>query len=191
MSRVERGGAGGRRPGHRVRVWAWSAAALVLLLPLVAMQFTDEVNWTLSDFIFAGALMLGVGIPMELAVRRRADRAYRAAVGVALAAAFLLVWLNAAVGIIGSEDNPANWLFGGVLAIAILGAIFARGRPSGMARVLVATALAQASVALIAVVAGLGLPYSGALELIALNGIFVALWLTSAWLFQKAARTPS
>ena len=84
------------------------------------------------------------------------NSAYRAAVGVALAAAFILVWVNLAVGIIGSEDNPANVMYGGVLAVGIIGAIIARFQPHGMARALVATALAQALVAVIALIAGWG-----------------------------------
>ncbi len=51
--------------------------------------------------------------------------AYRFAVGVALAAAFLLVWMNLAVGLIGSEDNPANLMYFGVLAVGFIGAIIA------------------------------------------------------------------
>lgn len=179
---------GGGRRGSRWRVAAWAAAALVLLLPLVAMQFTDEVNWDAADFVFAGALLVGVGVPYELAVRKTGDTAYRAAVGVALAAAFLLVWVNAAVGIIGSEGNDANLMYGGVLAVGVVGSIIARFRPRGMARALIATALAQASVAAVALVAGLGSPGSGPLEIVALNGFFVALWLGSAMLFREAAR---
>jgi hypothetical protein len=117
------------------------------------------------------------------------NSAYRAAVGVALAAAFILVWVNAAVGIIGSEDNNANLMYGRVLAVGIAGAIVARFQPHGMACALVATALAQALVAAIALVAGLGSPGSGPLEIAALNGFFAALWLISAWLFRKAARS--
>jgi hypothetical protein len=179
---------GGGRRGSRWRIAAWAAAALVLLLPLVAMQFTDEVNWDVADFVLAGALLVGVGVPYELAVRKTGDPAYRAAVGVALAAAFLLVWVNGAVGIIGSEDNDANLMYGGVFAVGVVGSIIARFRPRGMARALVATALAQASVAVVALVAGLGSPGSGPLEIVALNGFFVALFVGSALLFRKAAR---
>jgi len=182
-----RGNGGGRR-GSRWRIAAWAAAALILLLPLVAMQFTDEVNWDVADFALFGALLIGVGVPYELAVRTTGDNAYRAAVGVALAAAFILVWVNGAVGIIGSEDNPANLMYGGVLAVGIIGAIIARFQPDGMARALFATALAQALVAVIALIAGLGSPWSGPLEIVALNGFFVALFVGSALLFQKAAR---
>jgi hypothetical protein len=152
------------------------------------MQVTDEVNWDETDFAFAGILILGTGVTYELAARMTRHRAYRAAVGVALAAAFILVWVNAAVGIIGSEDNNANLMYGGMLAVGIVGALVARFQPQGMARALFATALAQALVAAIALVAGLGSPGSGPLEIVALNGFFAALWLISAWLFRKAAR---
>ncbi len=179
---------GGERRGSRLRVAAWSAAALILLLPLVAMQFTDQVVWDVADFAFFGALLVGVGVTYELAARMTGDTAYRAAVGVALAAAFILVWVNGAVGIIGSEDNDANLMYGGVLAVGVIGAIIARFQPRGMARALFATALAQALVAVIALIAGLGSPWSGPLEIVALNGFFVALWVGSAWLFREAAR---
>jgi len=49
---------GGGRRGSRWRIAAWAAAALLLLLPLVAMQFTDEVVWDVADFAFAGALLV-------------------------------------------------------------------------------------------------------------------------------------
>jgi hypothetical protein len=124
----------------------------------------------------------------ELATRVTRNKAYRAAVGVALAAAFILVWMNLAVGIIGNEDNPANLMYGGVLAVGIIGAVIARFQPYGMARAFVATGVAQALVAVGALIARLGLPWSGPAEVLMLNGFFVALWLTSAGLFRKAAR---
>lgn len=179
---------GGGRRGTRWRVAAWSAAGLLLLLPLVAMQFTDDVDWSVADFVFAGVLLAGVGIPLELAVRKKSDTVYRVAVGVGLVGALLLVWMNGAVGIIGSENNAANLMYGGVLAIGIAGSFMARFRSGGMARVLIATAIAQAVVTVVALVARLGSPESGPLEILALNGFFVALWIGSALLFREAAR---
>jgi len=169
------------RSGSRWRIAVWGTAALILLLPLLAMQFTEEVAWDLADFAIFGAMLVGACGTYELAARVTRNHAYRAAVGVALATAFILVWMNLAVGIIGNEDNPANLMYGGVLAVGIIGAIIARFQPHGMARALVATALAQALVAVIALIAGLG--YT-----LILTGFFVALWLTSARLFRKAAR---
>jgi len=164
-------------------------AALILLLPLVAMRFTDEVAWDVADFALAGAMLSGACGAHELAARTTGSIAYRAAVGVAVVAAFALTWMNLAVGIIGSEADPANLMHAGVLAVGLLGALVVRFRPRGMARALAATALAQASVGVIALTAGLGdtgANWPGAV--VVLTGVFVALWLVSAWLFRKAAR---
>ncbi|MBD1919520.1 hypothetical protein H6F77_00070 [Microcoleus sp. FACHB-831] len=83
--------------------------------------------------------------------------AYRSAIGIAIAAALILVWLSLGVGIIGKDGDPANLMYFGVLAVGIIGAIIARLQPYGMARTLFATAFAQALVTAIALLAGLGL----------------------------------
>ena len=155
---------------------------LLLLVPLVAMQFTDEVRWNLADFVVAGALLFGAGATYHLLAARTDNLAYRAAVGVAVGVTLMLVWANLAVGLIGSEDNPANLMYLGVLAVGIIGALVARFHARGMARALSAMALAQALVALVA----LGLRSSGPLEIVAVNGLFVALFAGSAYLFRRA-----
>jgi hypothetical protein len=168
---------------------AWATAAVLMLLPLVAMQITDEVVWDLADFAFFGALLASTGITYELAVRKTGSTAYRAAVGVSLAGAFILVWMNAAVGVIGSENDDANLMYAGVLAVGVIGAIIARFQPGGMARALFATALAQAVVALIALIGGFGsTDPTWPLDILILTGFFTAVWLISAWLFRKVAR---
>ena len=119
----------------------------------------------------------------------KTDRtAYRFALGLAIATALLLLWMSLGVGIIGADGDPANRMYFGVIAVGIIGAMLARFRPSGMTFTLVAMALAQTLVAAIAVLAGLGRPWSGPLELVLLNGFFVGLFLGSAWLFRRAAR---
>jgi hypothetical protein len=162
--------------------------AIILLLFFLLMQITDEMNWSLFDFAVAGTLIFGTGLTYQLVTRKAGNMAYRFAVGLALAAAFILIWVNLAVGVIGSEDNPANLMYGGVLAIGFLGAIIAELRPQGMARVLFAMALAQAVVAVIALILGLGSPWSGPVEIVTLNGFFVVLFVGSALLFRSAAR---
>jgi hypothetical protein len=116
----------------------------------------------------------------------QSNTAYRFAVGLALAAAFLIVWLNAAAGLIGIEDDdPANLLYVGVLAIGFIGAIIARLQPRGMARTLFAMALAQTVVGAIAVM----LPNTASsLQIVILHGAFVALFGGSALLFRHAAQ---
>jgi hypothetical protein len=113
--------------------------------------------------------------------------AYRAALGLAVATAFVLIWLSLGVGIIGADGDPANRMYFGVVAVGIVGALIARFRPLGMARALFAMAVAQVVVAVIALVARLGLPWSGPLEILGLTGFFVVLFGGSALLFRKAA----
>jgi hypothetical protein len=188
-------GSAGNSSGQRRllgRAAPWIIAALLLLMPMVAMQFTDEMNWDETDFLVFGAMLLGACGAYELAIRMTGNTAYRAAVGVAVVAAFILIWMNLAVGIIGSEDNPANLMYAGVLAVAVLGGLIVRFEPHRTAHVLVATALAQALVGVIALSAGLG--STGAnwpRVIVVLTGFFSALWLLSAWLFRKAAREPA
>jgi hypothetical protein len=163
--------------------------ALILLLFWSAMRITGEMNWSLFDFAFAGAFIFGTGLTYQLITRKAGTVAYRFAVGLALAAAFILIWVNLAVGLIGSENNPANLMYGGVLAVGFLGAIIAELRPQGMARVLFAMAITQAVVAVIALIFGLGSPVNGLEQIVFLNGFFVTLFVGSALLFRNAART--
>lgn len=164
------------------RLAGWSAAAVLLLAPLVAMQATDQVNWTLFDFVFAAVLIGGVGVTLELTVRMTCNAPYRAGVGIALAAAFLTIWADGAVGMIGSESNPYNLLFLGVVALALGGAIAARFRSAGMAVAMTIAAAAQACLGLV----GLSADLRGGI----LSTGFAALWLLAAALFRKA-RAPA
>jgi hypothetical protein len=67
------------------------------MVPLVAMQFTSEVNWTGSDFVVAGALLFGAASLFVLAARKAGK--YRAVLGLAFLAAFVYVWAELAVGV--------------------------------------------------------------------------------------------
>lgn len=85
------------------------ATTLLLLIPLLARQLTQEVAWVLAGFVVAGALF-GTGLTYVLVARMGTNTTYRAAVDVALAAGLLLGWANLAVGLVGSERDPANLL---------------------------------------------------------------------------------
>lgn len=178
-------GATGVRP--RWRMAAWAAGALMLALAMVSRAFVGEPSWV-DHLAQTGALLVAVGIVVELVSRKTGRGAYRTGVGLALASALLLGWVNGAVGLIGSEDNAANLMYGGVVVVGLVGAFVSRLEPEGMARALFATALAQALVAVIALVGRLGAPHSGPLEIVTGNGFFVALFAGSAVLFSKAAR---
>lgn len=87
------------RQRNRWSLVLWGGAALLLLLPLVAMQVTDEVAWNAADFIVFGA-MLGVAVgSWELASRLFGERTWRVVAGITIVAVFLLVWASLAVGL--------------------------------------------------------------------------------------------
>ncbi len=76
--------------------------AFLLFIPLIAMQFTDEVNWTLSDFVVAGVLLLGTGLICELIMRKVNKTNHRIILCAVILVAFLLIWIELAVGIFGT-----------------------------------------------------------------------------------------
>lgn len=179
---------GGRR-GMNWRVVGWGMAAFVLLLPFLAMQVTREVDWNATDFIIIGAMLAIAGGTIELGARMSRNWSYRGGVGVAVATTFLLIWVNLAVGFLGSERNPANLIFFGVFAVGIAGAFIVGFRPAGMAKAMVATAAAQVFVGVVALAAGLGSTgYDGVYEVMMGSILFAGMWLASAWLFRRADR---
>ncbi|MBT5956537.1 MAG: hypothetical protein HOG97_07235 [Candidatus Marinimicrobia bacterium] len=78
-----------------------SIAVFLLLIPLISMQFTNEVNWTLSDFVVAGILVLGTGLMYELVLRNINQLKYRIAICGALQFALIMIWVELAIGIFG------------------------------------------------------------------------------------------
>lgn len=76
--------------------------ALLLLIPLIAMQFTGEVNWDETDFIVAGALLLGTGLLIELVMRKVTKVKHRVVLCGAVLFALFLVWAELAVGLFGT-----------------------------------------------------------------------------------------
>jgi hypothetical protein len=139
------------------------------------------MSWDLADYLFAAVLLLGIGTCFAVAVRRSGSRFHRVGIAVALGAALLLVWVNEAVGLVGSEDHPANRMYYGVLAIGFVGALLARLRPPVMAWVMLAVATAH-------LLAGVAAQLSGAGSAWVATLLFTPLWLGAAWLFRRAAR---
>jgi peptidoglycan/LPS O-acetylase OafA/YrhL len=91
----------GRTLGQDLRRVALVTAA-ILLVPFVAMRFTNEVNWTIFDFIVAGILLGGTGLAYILLASRTRQANRRIAIGAVLLAALLLVWAELAVGLVGT-----------------------------------------------------------------------------------------
>ena len=126
-------------------------------------------------------------------VDKSGRNAFRAGVAVALAVSFLQVWMNLAVGIVGSEDNPVNQGFYGVVVAAGACAFVARFRADGMARAMLAVAGVQAVLAAAVATAPSTAREEpmGAIGVLVLSGGFIALWLIAAALFHRSARQES
>ena len=72
------------------------------MIPLIAMQLTDEVKWSLFDFIIMGTLLLITGLMGEVIFKRVKNSKHRLILYIIIAMIFFLVWAELAVGIFGT-----------------------------------------------------------------------------------------
>ena len=163
----------------------------ILLIPLAAMLLkADGIAWTTFDFAVAWVLIASVVLAYKLITRKAGSMAYSVAAAVGLGAGFLLIWINVAVGVIGSSENPVNLLYAAVLVIGAFTAVGARFEPTGMSWALFATALAQFMVPVVALAIAPHDFSPGVGPVFGLNFIFVLLFAASGLLFRHAAGKP-
>ena len=133
--------------------------------------------------------MFGLYISFRLLVKRAAgNRFYKSAIAIAMVAAFLLFWVNGAVGIIGSENNDANMLYFLVLLMVFLGSLAVRFEARGLRVVMTAAAAAMVVIAVAAL--GFGSGVDGPIwpwDVVWITLFFSGLWSLSAWFFHRAA----
>ena len=167
--------------------WLLITVAL-LAVPALAMAFNlaipdpgggarDGVDWGPMDFAVMGVLILGSGLLFEYASGRDRSITHRAAIGIAILAAFGLVWVNLAVGFMDVEN--ANLMYVVVLIVASVGAAIGRFEPRHAAVAMFVTAAGHAVVAGIGLVANLG-------PTLAADAFWIAGWIASALLFRQA-----
>ena len=166
----------------RERLTRLSAIGALMVIPVIVLRAAEGYQWDPGDAVFLIILLGIVAIAHEVMLRVSDRKAYGAAVGLAVFTGLAQIWVNLAVGIIGSEDNPANLIYAGVIAVALIGAVLAGFRAKGMAAAMAATAIAQASTFFVALAAGFG--FTGPITI-----FFTCLWLISAALFRRSART--
>lgn len=171
-----------RSPLNIWRILGWGGAVVLILTPLVAMQFTKEVNWDETDFIVAAIIFAIVGGLIEFAVRLSSNWYFRIGAMFAVLAGFMVIWSNLAVGMIGNEDNPVNLWFGLVLLIAITGSIASRFRSSILPQAMFIAGAVQISIGTFAGI--LGSDMRGGRFTIMLS----VAWLVSSLLFWLAHR---
>ena len=74
----------------------------ILLIPLIAMQFSNEVNWSAFDFIVAGTLLFLMGLSIEFILNKFKTKKQRLIFLTLSLGAFLIIWIELAVGIFGT-----------------------------------------------------------------------------------------
>jgi hypothetical protein len=167
---------------RRLIVWA-VVVALILMIP-VAMKFTNEVQW--NEAVAYSVILLAAGGAYELwQWLKTRTSAYRRAFGFGLAGAFLLGWVNGAVGIIGSDDNPVNLMYGAVFAVGLIGSLISRFKPRGMAHTLFVAAIVQMLVPVIALIVWPPQATSWG-DAFVLSAFFAMFFVVSALLFRRA-----
>lgn len=163
-----------------------SGTALLLMIPFIAMQFNTGVNWSIFDFLVMGTLISVTGFLYVFISGLSDNWLFRVATGIAILTGFLLIWVNLAVGFIGSENNPVNLLYLGVLAVGLAGTGISKFKSSGMSNALFVTAFAQMIVPVVALLispATLNEP-PGVTGIFLLNGFFAGMFALSGFLFR-------
>ena len=159
---------------------------LILIIPFTASLITDEMAWSLYDFLLAGVMLFGTGSAYVPISRLSGSVLYKAAVGLGLSSGLFLVSANLAVGIIGSVDNIINLFYFLVVLLLVFGSFIVRFQPRGMAFTLFTTALAQTVMIPVALISGMqSAPGSSVMEIILLNGLFISLFMLSGILFWQ------
>ncbi len=157
-------------------------ALCLLMVPLAASQVVDGWNWPAGAFVRVYLLFFGTALAYALIARRMGAWAYKAGVGLALAAGFVLGWSNMVH--VADSHNPANLAYYSVLAVGAVGAWLARLEARGLARTLFAMA---ATLALIALVLPSGAPPELARNMAVGHAVLVAFFAASGLLFRHAS----
>jgi len=176
---------------NTIRFIVWAVVAVLILMILLVMQFTNigqvEVQW--NEAIAYGIILLAVGGAYEMwQWLKTRNNVYRFAFGVGLAGVLLLGWVSGAIGIIGSENNPANLLYWAVPAVGLIGSLLSRFKAREMARTLFAVALVQFLVPVVALIISPEVSWgnAGVIGVFVVNSIFAALFAGSGFLFLRA-----
>lgn len=158
----------------------------LLMVPLVASRLVAGWNWNPGAFVLVYFLFFATGMAYALIARRMDSWAYKAGVGVALVAGFVLAWSNMVH--IADAENPAAFVYHGVLVLGVIGAWLARLEPRGLARTLFAMA---AITAVIALVLPSNAPPDFARRIAIGHAGWVVLFTVSGLLFRKASLAQS
>jgi hypothetical protein len=163
-----------------VRLKRLGSVAALMVIPVILLRAAQGFEFDPGDLIFL-AILLGLLFAAHEVLLRIPNRlAFHAGLAVAVLTGLGQIWVNLAVGIIGTEDDPANLIYAAVIVVAVLGSAIAAFRPAGLAVAMAFTAIVQASTFFVALAAGFG--FTGPITI-----FFTCLWLIAAALFRRSA----
>lgn len=87
---------------NKIRLSIIISISIILLLPLIAMQFTNEVKWTINDFLIAGVLLFATGFAIDLILFKVKSKNKRILISIFVLVVSVLIWMELAVGIFGT-----------------------------------------------------------------------------------------
>jgi hypothetical protein len=161
---------------------------IILLVPLIAMQYTTAVNWGVGDFIVMGVLLFGTGVAFVILTAYSNNFIHKVAMVFAIGATFLMIWSNLAVGLIGGGSNAGNLMYAAVILVGLVGTYLSRFSSRGMERTMFAMAITFVLIAIIALVANMqDYPGSSVKEIIGVNSFFTVLFVMAGMLFRFVA----
>ncbi len=162
----------------------------LLLIPLTVMNYTNQVNWALGDFIVMGVMLMVVGGTYVLISSLSPNGAFKAGIATTCLAVFLLIWISLAVGIIGDLSNIANLLYLLIFLSIGIGSWVSKLSPKGLSITMFVTSVLQLTIPLIAMsLFTLDMSMEGEIVgMFVINSVFVILFLVAGVFFKQAQR---
>lgn len=173
-------------------------ATSLLIIPIIASFVVNGWAWTLFDYVFAWVLFAGIGMIYTFVASKGNNTTYKIATALGAIGVLALIWINGAVGIIGSENNPANMMYEAVLIVGLWGMIISGLKPKGMTITMSIVAISQILVPIAALllwntdtgIAGESFwGNRGIAGVFMINAAFAVLWIATGLLFHKATQT--
>lgn len=173
---------------NKKRFIIWGTITTLIIMIILTKQFISEIQW--NETIAYIVIILAIACIYELYKWLKThNRSYRIAFSIGTLGALLIIRVNGAVGIIGSEDNPANLMYWAVLFTIILGSLISTFKPRWMALTLFATAIVQILVPVFALFiwpAQTSWGEAGVIGVLVFNSVFAGIFIISALFFQRA-----
>lgn len=173
---------------NKKRFTIWAIITTLIIIIILTKQFISKIEW--NETIAYILIILTIGAIYELwQLLKIHNRTYRIALSVGIFGAFLILRVNGAVGIIGSEDNPANLMYWVVLLIMLIGSLISRFKEHWMSLTFFSAAIVQILIPIFALFiwpATVSWGEAGIMGVFIFNSVFAGIFIISALFFQHA-----